>query len=231
MRDLAASRNIAVHMGFNKNVAGYLTKAREFVEQYDGRADVTFLHNNDYPGTEEALSECFERNSEGMLKNMAIHELAICVTYYGVTVDSIASVRADRDYSSLGTLGGFTDFVRVKFTLTTKDGASVTVAADRCGGDDSVAIVTDAESGKELARYSMPDADATANIPHLRARYGDAMPYFFTQDPDYLELKKRVVRSVVHGGAAEGVVDIDAAIETLRLAEYLTPILQEQLKE
>ena len=35
------------------------------------------------------------------------------------------------------------------------------------------------------------------------------MPYFFAQDPDYLELKKRVVRSVVHGGAAEGVVDID----------------------
>ena len=34
------------------------------------RADVTFLHNNDHPGTEEALSECFERNSKGMLKNM-----------------------------------------------------------------------------------------------------------------------------------------------------------------
>ncbi len=230
MRDLAASKNIAVHMGFNKNVSGYLTKSREFAESHNGPADVTFLHNNNYPNTTEALSECFERNAEGMLKNMAIHELAICVTFYGVTVSTIESVEADKEYSSLQTLGDFTDFDKLKFKLTTKAGVSISVAADRCGGDDSVGIVTDPSSGDELARFVMPDADTVARIPALRKKYGDAMPYFFTQDPDYLELKNRVVQSVVNGEDPEGVASIDVAIETLKVAEYLTPILQEQLR-
>jgi predicted dehydrogenase len=230
MRDLTVSKGVAVHMGFNKNVSGYLTKSREFAKNYDGPADVTFLHNNNYPNTTEALSECFERNAEGMLKNMAIHELAICVTYYGVTVDTIASVEADKEYSSLKTLGGFTDFDKLKFKITTKAGVSISVAADRCGGDDSVGIVTDAASGAELARFSMPDDETVAKIPALKEKYGDAMPYFFTQDPDYLELKNRVVQSVVHGKDPDGVADIGVAIETLKVAEYLTPILQEELK-
>eukprot|EP00535_Pseudo-nitzschia_heimii_P008914 CAMPEP_0197188698 /NCGR_PEP_ID=MMETSP1423-20130617/18309_1 /TAXON_ID=476441 /ORGANISM="Pseudo-nitzschia heimii, Strain UNC1101" /LENGTH=366 /DNA_ID=CAMNT_0042640605 /DNA_START=22 /DNA_END=1122 /DNA_ORIENTATION=+ len=230
MRDLAASKKVAVHMGFNKNVSSYLTKTREFANEHGSRADVTFLHNNNYPNTTEALSECFERNAEGMLKNMAIHELAICVTYYGVTVDTIASVQVDKEYSSVRTLGNFTDFDKLKFKLTTKSGVSISVAADRCGGDDSVGIVTDAASGAELARFSMPDDDTIAKIPTLQEKYGDAMPYFFTQDPDYLELKNRVVRSVVHGKDPEGVADITVAIETLKVAEYLTPILQEQLQ-
>ena len=141
MRDKAEAANVSVFLGFNKNVSGYLTKTREFVDNNNNsnnKCDVTFLHNNNYKDTEEELSECFERNSEGMLKNMAIHELAICVTYYGVTVDTIETVKADRDYSCLKTLGGYTDFVRLKFKLVTKDGVEINVAADRCGGDDSV---------------------------------------------------------------------------------------------
>ena len=84
--------------------------------------------------------------------------------------------------------------------------------------------------GAELARFVMPDAETVANISTLRKKYGEAMPYFFTQDPDYLELKNRVVQSVVNGKEPEGVASIDVAIETLKVAEYLTPILQEQLK-
>jgi hypothetical protein len=38
----------------------------------------------------EELDECFERNSEGMLKNMMIHEIALMCTYNGVAVDTIA---------------------------------------------------------------------------------------------------------------------------------------------
>merc|ERR1719469_687417 len=117
-------------MGFNKNVSGYLTKSMEFAKTHgdSSKTNVTFLHNNNYPNTTEALSECFERNSEGMLKNMAIHELAICVTYYGVTIETIAKVIADKEYSSLQTLTGpssgkeFTDFDKLKFKLITKDG-------------------------------------------------------------------------------------------------------------
>jgi predicted dehydrogenase len=236
MAQLAQDHGCRVFMGFNKNVSSYLTRARSFA---DGKScEITFLHNNNYANTPEELSECFERNAEGMLKNMAIHELAILVTYYGVTVETIASVQADQAFSSCQTLTGpssgkmYTDFDKLKFkiTTTTTNGNTVCVAADRCGGDDSVAIVTDAASGNELARYTMPDEDAVRNIPVLKEQIPGAMPYFYAQDPDYLELKRRVILSCLDGSDPEGVATIDIAINTLKVAEYLTPILQEQLK-
>ena len=56
------------------------SQAIEFERKTPG-ASTTFVHLNAYK-TEE-LGECFERNAEGMLKNMAIHELAVLATYYG----------------------------------------------------------------------------------------------------------------------------------------------------
>jgi predicted dehydrogenase len=236
MRDKANAKGTKVFMGFNKNVSAYLNRTRDFAQSHPGgeKCDVTFLHNNNYKNTPEELAECFERNAEGMLKNMAIHELAILVTYYGVTVDTIASVEADKTFSSCQTLKGpssgkdFTDFDKLKFKIVTKDGIDVNVAADRCGGHDSVGIVT--AGGKELARFTMPDEEAVVNIPILKEKYGEAMPYFFAQDPDYLKLKELVVKSCLDGCPATIVATIDGAIETLKVAEYLTPILQEQLK-
>lgn len=197
------------------------------------------MHNNAYKNNEEELAECFERNAEGMLKNMAIHELALLVTYYNVTVDNLEDVKADKEFSSCQCLKGpssgkeFTDFDKLKFEITTKSGVKVNVAADRCGGDDSVSIVMDAETGEELARFTMPDGDTVANKPKLEAKYPGAMPYFFAQDPDYLELKQRVVKFLASGNDVlclpEGVATIDVAYETLLVAEHLTPILQDQL--
>jgi hypothetical protein len=43
-------------------------------------------------------------------------------------------------------------------------------------------------------------------------------------------VKERVAKHTVDGGPAEGVATIEIAVETLKVAEYLTPILQEQLK-
>jgi hypothetical protein len=57
------------------------------------------------------------------------------------------------------------------------------------------------------------------------------MPYFFTQDPDYITVKERVAKYTADGTPAEGIATITTAIETLKVAEYLTPILQEQLKK
>jgi predicted dehydrogenase len=235
MKQKANDAGVKVFMGFNKNVSSYLVRSRDFAEKYEGNCDVTFLHNNNYDDTESALSECFERCAEGMLKNMAIHELAILVTYYGVKVDTIEDVVADKDFSSCKTLQGpmskkeFVDFDKLKFKIRTKSGTEVIVAADRCGGDDSVGIVTDSSSGKELARYVMPDDETVAAIPSLEAKYGKAMAYFFAQDPDYLTLKQLVVNNCIDGTPAEGVATIDVALETLKVAEYLTPILQKQL--
>ena len=66
-----------------------MLKALDFEKKTPG-ATTKFVHNNAYK--EDELGECFERNAEGMLKNMAIHELALLATYWGVTVDTIASV-------------------------------------------------------------------------------------------------------------------------------------------
>lgn len=235
MRDNAKNAGVSVFMGFNKNVSKFVTKSRAYADQHEG-TKVTFLHNNNYDESPESLGECFERNAEGMLKNMAIHELALAVTFYGVTVDSIASVEADKVFSSCKTLKGpsgkdFTDFDKLKFTIKTKNGKEVSVAADRCGGDDSVGIVTDG-TGKELVRYTMPDEEDAETIKNAEERIAGAMPYFYVQDPDYATLKQRVAKAIAEGKpeSAEGVATIDVAVETLKVAEYLTPILMEQLK-
>ncbi|CAM9197185.1 unnamed protein product [Heterosigma akashiwo] len=48
------------------------------------------------------------------------------------------------------------------------------------------------------------------------------MPYFFLQHDDYLTLKERVCNHMVSGDRAEGVADIQVAIETLKVAEFVT---------
>jgi predicted dehydrogenase len=233
MAQEAKAANVEVLMGYNKNVCKYVRKTREFASKSPG-SSVTFVSNNAYSNTPESLGECFERNAEGMLKNMAIHELALLVSFYDVTVDNIESVKADKAFSSMQTLPGpsgkkFTDFDKIKFTIKTKNGKTVSVQADRCGGTDSYAFVSDAK-GKEVFRYYMPDEEDRKLVAQLQAKYPTAMPYFFTQDPDYIIVKERVAKHTVDGAPAEGVATIQIAVETLKVAEYLTPILQEQLK-
>jgi len=232
MMNDAQTAGVNVFMGFNKNVSKYVAKTREYEAQHPG-TKVTYVHNNNYDPSEASLGECFERNAEGMLKNMAIHELALLVTYYGVTVDSISSVEADKDFSICQALKGpsgrvFTDFDKLKFTITTKEDKVISILSDRCGGDDSVGVVTDTK-GNELVRFTMPDNEDAAQIENAEKRIPGAMPYFYVQDPDYSMLKKRVAQAILDGNEPEGVATIDVAVETLKLAEYLTPILQTQL--
>jgi predicted dehydrogenase len=234
MQKEAKDANVKVLMGYNKNVCKYIRKTREFAATVPG-SHVTFVSNNAYENTPESLGECFERNAEGMLKNMAIHELALLVSFFDVTVDNIKSVVADKAFSSMQTLPGpsgkkFTDFDKIKFTIHTKNGNAVSVQADRCGGTDSYGTVSD-KDGKEIFRYYMPDDEDRANVEILQAKYPTAMPYFFTQDPDYITVKERVAANTVDPGVeASGVATIGIAVDTLKVAEYLTPLLKEQLK-
>mmetsp|Transcript_22057 Transcript_22057/g.44411 ORF Transcript_22057/g.44411 Transcript_22057/m.44411 type:complete len:372 (+) Transcript_22057:153-1268(+) len=228
----ASDANVQICMGYNKNVCKYVRKAREFAAQIPG-SHVTFVSNNTYEPTAESLGECFERNAEGMLKNMAIHELALLASFYDVTVDNIASVVVDKEFSSCQTLKGpsgkeWTDFDKVKFTIKTKTGKEVSVQADRCGGDTSYAMVSD-EDGKELFRHSMPDEEDRANVAVLEAKYPGAMPYFFSQDPDYVTVKERVAKLCATGEEAKDIATIDIAIAALSVAEYLTPLMKEEL--
>jgi len=232
MQAEAKDAGVEVLMGYNKNVCKYVRKTREYAEGVDG-GHVTFVSNNAYENTPESLGECFERNAEGMLKNMAIHELALLVSFYDVSVDNIESVTADKEFSSMQTLKGpsgkeWRDFDKIKFTIKTKNGNEVSVAADRCGGTDSYATVS--KGDEEVFRYYMPDDEDKKQVEELTAQYPTAMPYFFTQDLDYVTVKERVAKHTVDGKEAEGIATVGIAVDTLKVAEYLTPILQEQLK-
>jgi len=234
MVQYAKEKGVPVYMGYNKNVTPYVLKALEFEKKTPG-ASTKFVHNNAYK--EEELGECFERNAEGMLKNMAIHELALLATYYGVTVDNIESVTPDAEYSRLLTLTGpsgkeFTDFAKVGFTVTTKDGKTVTVNADRCGstdGGDSKAIVS--VDGKEVFRTMTPDEDLKKICDAKAKADPEMMPYFALQHDDYITLKERATAHILSGapGAPEGMATIEIAVEALKCAEYLTPFLKEAL--
>jgi len=234
MKEYAKSKGVPVYMGYNKNVTPYVKKAIEFESKTPG-ASTTFVHNNAYK--QEELGECFERNAEGMLKNMAIHELALLATYYDVTVENIKSVTPDAEYSEMLTLTGpsgkeFTDFAKIGFTIETKTGKTVTVKAARCGsttGGGSEAIVS--VDGKEVFKALTPDEDLQKHCDEMGKKHPDYMPYFFLQHDDYITLKETATAHILSGaeGAPPGMATIDIAVETLRVAEYLTPYLQKAL--
>lgn len=120
MRDYAKEKGVTVLMGYNKNVCKFVRKAREYQAENGGH--ITFVSNNAYENTPDSLGECFERNAEGMLKNMAIHELALLVSFFDVTVENIEKCEADKEFSSCQTLKGpsgkdFTDFDKIKVCL------------------------------------------------------------------------------------------------------------------
>jgi len=231
----AKEKGVPVYMGYNKNVTPYVLKALEYEKTNGG--STTFVHNNAYK--EEELGECFERNAEGMLKNMAIHELAILATYYGVTVDNIESVTPDAEYSRCLTLAGpsgkeFTDFAKVGFTVKTKDGKTVTVNADRCGsteGGNSIASVK--MDGAEKFRSETPDEELKKVCDAKAKEDPEMMPYFALQHDDYITLKERATAHILSGapGAPEGMATIEIAVEALKCAEYLTPMLTSALKK
>jgi hypothetical protein len=50
---------------------------------------------------------------DAVLKNMAVHELALAVTYYGVTAENISSVDGDKEFSICETRN-----VRIQLSLS-----------------------------------------------------------------------------------------------------------------
>jgi hypothetical protein len=159
----------------------------------------------------------------GMLKNMAIHELALLVTFFGVTVDSVQEFNLNTDnlFTEQLTIGGYTDFSRIGFTVTTKTGASVSVLADRCGGNVSYASVQDGDD-VQVERFEFPDKEQQKRLEIQCAEDPEMMPYFFIQSDDYLTLKNLVIDSTLEHQLAQGVATIQIGIDALKLAEYFT---------
>jgi len=69
----------------------------------------------------------------------------------------------------------------------------------------------------------------TSTVSTLTEKYPGAMPYFFTQDPDYVLVKERVAAHCANGTEPTGIATIEIGCDTLKVAEYLTPTLQKQL--
>jgi predicted dehydrogenase len=240
MQALAEEKNVKVYLGYNKNVTPYVQNTIK-VARETPNAHVFFCHNNSY--TTADLPEVFARNSEGMLKNMAIHELALLVTFFQVSVDSIEKFKVNtsklfsekvsiwKPGTSLPNPEYITDFSRVAFKITTKAGTNVSLMADRCGGNVSFAVVKD-ELGKEVKKFEFPDPETAAKIEEMVAKDPQMMPYFFVQANDYQELKDRVVNATLDnkGEDAEGVATISVGVEALKLAEYATEQLNKALK-
>lgn len=239
MKTLALSRQVKVFMGFNKHVTPYVRKAialsREVQESH-----VFFCHNNSYETKD--LAEVFTRNPEGIMKNMCIHELALLNTFFGVSVETIAKfkVNAGALFTQKLTLWEhgttmpnpkyITDFSRCAFKITTIKGKSISVMADRCGGNISFAVVKDA-TGAEVKKFEFPDQELLQKVDLLVKEDPEMMPYFFIQSDDYLELKTLIVESILgDSNAANEVATIDTAIEALRLAEYCTQKLESAVK-
>eukprot|EP00629_Pelagomonadales_sp_RCC1024_P012041 CAMPEP_0119261510 /NCGR_PEP_ID=MMETSP1329-20130426/1552_1 /TAXON_ID=114041 /ORGANISM="Genus nov. species nov., Strain RCC1024" /LENGTH=386 /DNA_ID=CAMNT_0007261075 /DNA_START=116 /DNA_END=1276 /DNA_ORIENTATION=- len=219
----AEAAGVPVFMGFIKNIAGYFVEALACHRANPGSV-VTLTSLNDY--SEETLAECFERNAEGMLKNMAIHELALAATFFGMTADTVTGV--EDVAGDLRTLGGFTDFARLDFTLVNAAGGRLRIVADRCGGDGCSAAVAGADGGPLLAR-DMVDAARAAAVAARQAEHPEWIGYLVTQEVEYRELKERCAAAALVGAFPEGVASIQVAIEALKLAEYLTPLLAAEL--
>lgn len=222
MASYAAAMKVPVYMGFIKNIASYVSEA---LDKATPECLVTFVSLNDY--TEDSLGECFARNSEGMLKNMAIHELALAASYFDVNVDTIKDVEVDPENCELRTIGDHTDFVKLDFTLCTAD-RKVRIVADRCGGDGCSAIVSD-KNGDVVKRTDMIDKDRMEIVAKRHEEHPDWIGYLLTQEEEYKELKERCARAALDGSDPAGVATIHTAIDALKLAEHLTPLLQAKL--
>lgn len=212
-----------VYMGYNKNVAGFVQAARDEHSKVPGSA-ICFEHNNAYKPDE--LDSCFESNSEGMLKNMAIHELMLAVTFFGFSVSALKTVELDKGFSKCEKRGRFADFSRIKFTMTNVDGKSMTIKADRCGGNTSKAVVT--KDGEELVSKVMPDKEDEKRVAKLDAAMPGVTSYLHAQDEQYLAFKVALCRHALGGPPPEGMATIQQGVEVLHLAEHLTPILMSQ---
>jgi len=238
MASEAKAANVPVFMGFIKNISAYVEGALAAANGAAGSNSIEtkLVSRNDY--TRENLGECFERNSEGMLKNMAIHEIALACQFWAMRADNITDVicnKKDGSPDSPGcemlTLNGKTDFASVDITLVNSSGTKVRVSADRCSGDGCCATVTDTSNNVQLYQQEMVGGERAKKVAADAAAHPEWFSYLYTQAEEYAKLKGVCATHALKGTTPPGVATIETACEALKLAEWLTPELQKKLKK
>ena len=72
--------------------------------------------------------------------------------------------------------------------MTNKEGKSLTIFADRCGGATAHAVLSD-EDGNEVFSSTLPDDELAKEVKAKMEAQPDVMPYFWQQEADYRNLK------------------------------------------
>lgn len=175
-----------------------------------------------------------------MLHNMCCHELAIAATLFGVSSDGLATVSLDHEQSKLLEWGeGESDWQRIAFNITMKDKSTGTdtadsmaltqlrFVADRCGGNFSCVHLDKSDGTRKTFRA--PTSQHEAWMVEEQAHDPEIRPYFLLQKPEYKRLKDIFFDHILQGkaGIPDGVVGLDGALEALRLADLLAPVLKE----
>jgi len=240
MRALAAKHAVEVIVGYNKNVAEYSREALSVLREAAApRPSVTLEHCNDFAPGEGLVTFLRGPGGEGCLHNMACHELALAATLFAVTVARVRRVILEKERSELLDLGdGRYDWKCVAFRIEVDAPADeppsgsvaldeLNFVIDRCGGNFSRVVLTGGDGEPKAFRLPSPEFEeimtkAQAEDPLIR-------PYFLQQGPDYERLKGEFIGHILAGntGIPSGVVGLDAAIEALRLADFLAPRLRE----
>ena len=97
---------------------------------------------------------------------------------------------------------------------------------------DTPLVYARSQDGAELFKSVTPDEALEKTTAEQAAADPEMMPYFFLQHDDYITLKERTAAHVLAGkaGTPEGIATIDIAIDALKVAEYLTPLLTAALQ-
>jgi len=225
IQSMAKASGMQVMMGYNKNGAGYVAEAlaeHARLKSNGVNATVSFEHVNEF--TPDTLEDCFTRNSEGLLRNMACHEIALAVSLFDINPRNLKDVVIDRSLSDMQTLAGYTDFSKIGFTISNDKEDSVKVIAERCGVQASRAYVGD-------KTFTVDTPENLKRFEALKAEYPGCISYFYPQWDDYLELKTRLVNHMADGkpGLPSGVVTLDHAVDVMKMCDSLTASFKQQL--
>lgn len=224
MDKYSKEKGVAVCMGFNRNYSKYVLRAKDFAKVAPAGAMIT-LGRNDAFNSPEALDECFERNAEGMMKNMMIHELVVLISHFGVTCAKIQCIEVNKKETVREVRKGVTDFSKVSFTLNMEGGKKFHLWGNRCDGEYAEAKFTDDE-GMEF-KTVRPDPKLAVAAAEIEKGEPGCMPFFYLQDGEYAGLKQSIVDHIASGqkGVPDGLATITTAIEGLKLCDTITDAL------
>ena len=230
----AKAAKVPVYMGFIKNISGYVEGALAAANGAAGAGAVEtkLVSRNDY--TEATLQECFERNAEGMLKNMAIHEIALACQFWGMRADNAsdgsATPRAARILPA-ATCGRSA----ARRTSPPSTSRSSTVRARRCASRRTVLGLAAAARPSRTRRTVWSCTSRRWSARGQEGRRGRRAPRLVLA-PAHTQAESTPAQGVcaahaLAGTTPPGVATIEIACEALKLAEWLTPELQKKLKK